>query len=297
LKDVINIISSLDSEDSIKILLACEKGIEKSTEIIKKLGLTQKRYYVRLTKLIESGLVEKDQSSYRLTVLGRFCLKIVEALMKIAEQKDKLELADKMRKLLEDNKSNSLDIISKSKIFTFIDISEILYGVKIITNYDETINEIINLLNSAKESIYMVTNKIDFRVAESIFKAIKNNIRIYFLSKKKSLFGDANVQILSFLLDSEIRNFVVNFLRDIAHLKDVNFRVTDNIDFCFTIIDNKYCIIELPLIEDSNLFLALKFRNEEICHVLIKLFNDLYEKGDPDPRIEFLKKSILSLKI
>ena len=54
----VEILSSLANIDSLKIFLACHEGIESSTRTIEEIGLTQKRYYTWLKRLIDAGLVE-----------------------------------------------------------------------------------------------------------------------------------------------------------------------------------------------------------------------------------------------
>jgi len=50
------IFSAGSSIDALKIFYAAKDGIESSTQTIKKLGLTQKRYYTNLKRLIDVGL-------------------------------------------------------------------------------------------------------------------------------------------------------------------------------------------------------------------------------------------------
>ena len=64
------IIDALSHEDAIKIFIYAKDGITNSTMAIKKLGLTQKRYYTRLKQLLEAGLLEKREDGYWHTVLG-----------------------------------------------------------------------------------------------------------------------------------------------------------------------------------------------------------------------------------
>ena len=51
--------SALSSVDALNIFYAAEDGIESSTQTIKELNLTQKRYYTNLKRLIDAGLVER----------------------------------------------------------------------------------------------------------------------------------------------------------------------------------------------------------------------------------------------
>ncbi|MEM2936221.1 MAG: hypothetical protein QW231_03495, partial [Candidatus Bathyarchaeia archaeon] len=57
------VISALANQDAIKIFYAAGEGIRSSTEAIKKLGLTQKRYYTHLRNLTEAGLIQKGEEA------------------------------------------------------------------------------------------------------------------------------------------------------------------------------------------------------------------------------------------
>lgn len=294
--DIVKIISSLASEDSIKILLACEKGIEKSTEVIKKIGLTQKRYYMWLGRLIEAGLVEKSQGSYRLTLLGKYCIKLGEVLASIANQRNNLQLLDKMMRsenLLESEKKNILKILSKSKLFTAnISVDELIGGIEIITDYDTLIEEVIDLLDSAKERAYLATTKRDLRVVDSVLRVIMRKVDFYLLSGTNLL--NVDMQLLRVLLSPELRNL----LRDLMSLKNLNIRVSENVHYSFVIVDGEYGIVELPFPEKSNeFFVAFKFRNDAVCQKLIEVFNSLYGKAKEDPRIETLKRYLASISL
>lgn len=295
--DIVRIISSLASEDSIKILLACEKGIEKSTEMIKKIGLTPKRYYMWLGRLIEAGLVEKNQGSYRLTLLGKYCIRLGGVLANIVNQRDNLELLDKMMKsedLSESERKNILKILSKSKLFMTANVimDELLGETKIITDYDSLIEEVIDLLDSAKERVYLVTTKRDLRVIDSVLRVLAKKVDFFLVSGTNLLSVD--MQLVRVLLSPELRNLV----RDIMNLKNLNIRVFENVPYSFVVVDGEYGIVELPLPEKSaGFFAAFKFKNNAVCQRLIEVFNSLYVNAKEDPRIETLKRYLTSISL
>lgn len=287
--DIVKIISSLASEDSIKILLACEKGIEKSTEVIKKLGLTQKVYYTWLTKLIEAGLVEKTKDSYKVTILGKYCIRLVKMFANFLEEKDELIMIDKIVDLENalNTEGGELFAVFRSKLLKSVKLHEI-YEIEVITDYDTFINEVIKLIDSAEKSVYVASSRVDFRVVESVLRAIKKNLNVYFLSEKTS--EDFNIRLLSFLLNPSLRSVVLNLVRSIGSLERVNFRELSNINCCFVIVDENVMIVELLPIKYLNFSFAFKLEDENICRLFIEAFNSLYEKGKEDSRVLFLKK-------
>ncbi|MFB0543351.1 MAG: hypothetical protein ACETVR_01090, partial [Candidatus Bathyarchaeia archaeon] len=53
------IIDALSHEDALRIFIYAKEGITNSTVAIKKLELTQKRFYTRLKQLLDAGVLEK----------------------------------------------------------------------------------------------------------------------------------------------------------------------------------------------------------------------------------------------
>ena len=110
INSVVEIFSSLTSSDSLKIFMKTEKGISSSTRAIKELGLTQKRYYIWLKRLIDVGLVEKKNGIYKQTLLGRVCSKLGESLQDTLLQGERLELANTLLN------SETLSAIEKKEV-------------------------------------------------------------------------------------------------------------------------------------------------------------------------------------
>lgn len=65
------IYSALANTDSYRIFRLASDGIDASSEVLEEQSFSKKRYYVRLRKLIQLGLVRKDSGKYVHTNLGR----------------------------------------------------------------------------------------------------------------------------------------------------------------------------------------------------------------------------------
>ena len=79
-------------------------------------------------------------------------------------------------------KKEVLRTISKNGSQWIFNVTDILYSVKTIENYDIFINEIKQILNSTEKSAYLATNKMDSRISEATFNCIDRGIKFYALS-------------------------------------------------------------------------------------------------------------------
>jgi len=285
---ITKILSSLANEDSIKIFLACKEGIERSSKTIKELGLTQKRYYTWLNRLIDAGLVEKVGNVYVQTVMGEYCNKLGRTLLNVVSQRDRLELASKLMKaeiLSMAEKEKILGLISKESLFGTASVADIIHEVKMITEYNTFIDEVTNLLDSVKEAAYIAAGRSDLRVIDAVLRVIERKANLFFLSRKRD-FSEMETQILRVLLSP----ILIKIVRKLISSKELNFRVTKDLAYSFIIVDDEFGLVELPHPASHDFFFAFKFKNALFCQKLIDTFNHLYEKGEEDPRIKSLKR-------
>ena len=68
---LVPILRSLSKPDAIELFALAGRGISSSKDAREELGLSQKVYYSRLRGLIDAGLVEGRNGSYKQTHLGR----------------------------------------------------------------------------------------------------------------------------------------------------------------------------------------------------------------------------------
>ena len=67
---LVKILRTLGNKDAVKILRSARNGLEARTTTYKELGISVKRYYYRLGRLMDAGLVTKMNNRYELTPLG-----------------------------------------------------------------------------------------------------------------------------------------------------------------------------------------------------------------------------------
>ncbi|MDG6995893.1 MAG: hypothetical protein JRN52_08220 [Nitrososphaerota archaeon] len=102
------IYSALSKKDSMRIFELAANGIEATTDALANNGFSKKRYYVRLSKLIELGLVEKKAGN-RTHTDGKRITYEQTSLGKVIYKEHVLKLEDLIELFLPSEKINKLD--------------------------------------------------------------------------------------------------------------------------------------------------------------------------------------------
>jgi len=280
------ILSSLANEDSLKIFIAAKEGIKTSTGTIKELGLTPKRYYTRLSELVAAGLVEKRDDVYQLTAMGRVCYTLGEAFQATLDQRDRLDLADRLRSAKSISLEETQEILralSSKGIIGSLGIADMIQPVKMIEDYETVVSELTSRINGAQESVCLASRYIDSRVAEATLRALGRNVRFSLLTWEESL--SDKLQLLHAIMTPKI----VKGLLDLIGNKEVRIK-NANVPYSFCVIDGKFAIIELPNPLTKSFYVGFSLQNEALCQRLIKTFEDLYLTAKEDPAVALLRK-------
>jgi len=290
IREMEKILSSLANEDALKIFIKAGGGIESSTQVIKELNITQKRYYIWLKRLIDAGLIEKRGKLYVQTMLGKICYKFGKATSNALEQRDQLELADKLMRsdtFSIREKEEVLRAISKKELFGTARLMDVIHEVKMIADYEDFADEVIKMLKNAKKCAYTLANKFDARIMEATFEVIDRGIKFYFLSSEDSGYKES-IKVLKMLF---LHPQMVKTVRGLLETKELNIRLLEEkLAYSFVVVDGEYGIIELPHPSSPDFYVAFKFKNVLFCQKLIETFNSLYERGREDPRISFARR-------
>ena len=270
-----NILDALAHEDAIKIFIYAKNGITNSTVAIRELGLTQKRYYTRLKLLLDAGILEKWEQGYRYTFLGTILHQMSGSFKAVLEQKDRLELANKLRKtksLSEEEKKNLMTLITPTGSGGSLDLSAMVNPVRMVDNYEDLVKELTDMIERAEESVYIVTKYSDVRVMEAMIRALQRGIQVKALSEEQAITN--RVSMLRVLLSPSMMKAVVSFAKEASNI----VRKT-NVSYSFILLDNKLAVIEVPHPIKDIFYLGFVFQNEDIIKKLAAIFNDIWEKA------------------
>jgi len=278
------IFSALSSVDALNIFYAAENGIESSTQTIKELNLTQKRYYTNLKRLIDAGLVERVNGRYVHTTFGKIVHKLIEALRNAVDQKEKLDLIDrilKVKNLSEDEAEEIISVLLKDvNLIPDGYITDTLGPVRIIEDWERAVQEIIRAIYESKEKILFACRYHDIRLVEACLATAQRNVKIRFLIDEE-LRASRTAQILLRILFNENS---AGYFSGVLESSDFQMRYAC-IPYSFLISDGEYVMLEVPMPTHKRFFFAFFFHNKRLSERLSTLFEDLWKKSS-DAKID-----------
>jgi len=271
------VISALANQDAIKIFYAAGEGIKSSTEAIKELELTQKRYYTHLRNLLEAGLIQKGEEAYQQTTLGKICHKLGEAFQNALSQRDRLDLVDRLGKAknisIEETEEIMRAILKQTNISSDSRLTDFTGPVRIADTWEKVVADVVEYMDKAKESVYFATTSFDGRVAESCLRAAQRGVKLNFLTDKETISN--KLQMLRMLL-SEPKT--LKFFFEYLSSPDFRIRFLD-IPYSFIVVDQKYSMIEVTHPYTHAFSMAFLFHNEKLCERLIATFEAMWRRG------------------
>lgn len=281
--EMVRILDALGHEDALAIFMYAEKGIKSSKLAIDELGLTQKRFYSRLKELIEVGLVEKSEGEYRYTTFGNIFFKIGFSLLEMLENREQIELLEKIRvsSSLPNSEVDKIhSVVSKSfrdmsGLFDMVFLSGKQRKVEVLPSYDRLVERIVEEIKASKEEILLATRYTDNKVIDCLFKAQARGVRNKVIMAKENL--EDKVNKLQLMLSPGMVMSLLEYLND----PDLDDLLRDgNVPFSFCIMDGGHCFFELPSMGNHDFSIAFFVDDEEIGERFTKMFDTLWESAE-----------------
>ena len=279
-RSVEEILSAVSGMDALKIFYVAKDGIESSTEIIRKLELTQKRYYTNLKRLIDAGLIEKEDGRYTHTTLGKIFYSLIEVLRNAVEHEDKLSLIDrilKVKNLSAEEAEEIIRVILKDvELMPSGYLTNIFGSTKVIDKWEKTIQEAIWQINKSKKEILFACKHYDIRLMEACLAAAQRRVKVYYLLDKELKISRLSQSFLNFLFTGNgMPKDLSNILR--SSLFEIKYA---NLPHSFLIIDEEYSLIEVLTPINGKYSFVLVFHNKKLSKNLSGTFNELWKNGE-----------------
>jgi hypothetical protein len=270
--NLLRILNALSNTDALAIFLYAKDGISNSKETIHKLRMTQKRFYTRLSSLVDVNLIEKTRGGYRYTTLGKVFSNMGNKLVPVLENKARLTVMDRI---------GQIDALSPQEAYKIAEvlsieelIGDVINEIKVVDSFEKAVTNAINLINKSENSIYFASKYVDIKVSEACMKSLKRGVMSYFLVDNQDQFSNA-VQILK----SVIRNpSYIKMMFQYLKGSKLLCRYT-NLPYTFMIIDKKYAMLEVPKPFTNTFSLSFFFNNELLCNKLLDNFNILWDNA------------------
>ena len=276
--ELTSILRVLSRPDAVKILYRAGTGIENSTYAMEELNLTPKRYYYRLNELLAADLVKKVDGVYGQTALGRIIYdRFLLAMGKTVAAKDKLELIVHLEETeLENGVRRRIE--EELGIPVFTDSA----NLKVLGDYEALAIEVIDLYDSAEESVFLASNYFDVRVIEAFLRGVDRGVinRVIMGKNRRSTM----IQNFRMMLSLTFTKTLLNFASNIETLKNT-VRFTD-LPYTFCVVDGQHNILEFSDTINDSFIAALSVDDRDVGEKLTKYFETLWEAGEFQSAIE-----------
>lgn len=177
-----DIFAILGDKQSVEILDAAFTGFLSSNGIPNQ---SKKQYYVRLKRLVDIGLIEKQHRTYKLTSFGSIVYENhVKTMDKIIPNYWQIKSFDILKN------RNDFPVEQKEQIINeYIETTGLkdvintthLSSFSVVKRFDDLIVEILKVLDNAEEEVYFATSYHDPHVSSKVFEKIGKGVTIHIL--------------------------------------------------------------------------------------------------------------------
>ena len=172
----------LRDKQSVEILVLASTGFLSSNGIPNQ---TKKQYYVRLKRLVDIGLIEKQRCIYKLTSFGSIVYENhVKTMDKIIPNYWQIKSFDILKSRSDfpiDQKEKIInEYIETTGLKSLINTTH-LSSFSVVKRFDDLIVEILKVLDNAEKEVYFATSYHDPHVSNKVFEKIGKGVTIHIL--------------------------------------------------------------------------------------------------------------------
>ena len=178
-----DIFTVLGDKQSVEILTASYAGLRSTSSGIG--NQTKKQYYVRLKRLVDLGLIEKHQSTYKLTSFGSIVYENhLKTMDKIVPNYWHIKSIDVLRRREDFPPEQQEKIVNEyvetSGLKDVINTTQ-LSSFSVVKKFDDLIVEVLKVMDNAEKEIYFATRYYDPHVSSKVFEKFSKGVTIHIL--------------------------------------------------------------------------------------------------------------------
>ena len=266
------IFSILSDKTSLNILKAAYSGLKASSTYYNHIGagkLSKKQFYVRLKRLREAGLIEKQANSfYRTTTLGSLVynshIKTLEEALANYWQLKSIDILKSRKDFPAEQKEIvTEEILKGSNLKNIVNLTH-LSGFTIVKDFNHLIMEVIKLLDNAQNEIYFASRYHDPHVANKMFETFSKGVVLHILDGNPDQISVENRinAVLRTPPNKDSFQLVSNIIRSSRF--DLK-RTPNSLPASFLVIDGKQVLYE-----------TLNYSNPEQFAIALAHYDDTY---------------------
>jgi hypothetical protein len=178
-----DVFSILGDKQAVAILTASYSGLKSTSNGIG--NQTKKQYYVRLKRLVDMGLIDKHQSTYKLTSFGSIVfenhLKTMDKIVPNYWQIKSIDVLKSRDDFPAEQKEKIMnEYIQTSGLKGIVNTTQ-LSSFNVVEKYDDLIIEVLKVMDNAEKEIYFATRYHDPHVSSKVFEKFSKGVTIHIL--------------------------------------------------------------------------------------------------------------------
>jgi predicted transcriptional regulator len=260
-----DIFSTLADKLSVDILTLAYTGLRSTSK-----GLTdqsKKQYYVRLKRLTNMGLIEKDRSIYKLTTLGSLIYEnhfnTMEKLLHNYWQIKSIDVLRNRNDFPPEKKESIMnEYIASTGLHGSVNATQ-LTAYNTINRFKQLIPEVMKVLDNAENEVYFATRYYDPHVSNLVFQKFSKGVTIRILDGNPGQISVENR--LAAIIRTPPNRETAEMVKKILKSSRFDLKTLPSLPLSFIIVDGIQLVYE-----------TVNFPNPDQFTVAVSKYDDPY---------------------
>jgi predicted transcriptional regulator len=259
-----DIFSILADKLSVEIITAAYAGLHSTNRLTNQ---SKKQYYVRLKRLVEMGIIEKQESVYKLTSFGSIVyennLRTMDKIIPNYWQIKSIDVLRTRNDFPDDQKENIISEYFGTASLNDITNSTQLTSFSIVKKFEKLIPEVLKVLDNAENEVFFATRYHDPHVSAKVFEKFGKGATIHILDGNPEQISVENR--LTAILRTPPNRETAELVKKIVKSSRFDLKRLAGLPISFMVVDGIQVVYE-----------TVNFMNPEAFTVAVSKYDDPY---------------------
>lgn len=259
-----DIFSILADKLSVEIITAAYAGLHSTNRLTSQ---SKKQYYVRLKRLVGMGIIEKQESVYKLTSFGSIIyennLRTMDKIIPNYWQIKSIDVLRTRNDFPDDQKENIISEYFGTASLNDITNSTQLTSFSIVKKFEKLIPEVLKVLDNAENEVYFATRYHDPHVSAKVFEKFGKGVTIHILDGNPEQISVENR--LTAILRTPPNRETAELVKKIVKSSRFDLKRLPVLPISFMVVDGIQVVYE-----------TVNFMNPEAFTVAVSKYDDAY---------------------
>jgi hypothetical protein len=260
-----DVFATLADKSSMSILNAASTGFRSSSACIP--NQSKKQYYVRLKRMVEMGLIEKQDSIYKLTTFGMLVyenhFKTMEKVIPNYWQIKSIDVLRTRNDFPPAQKENLMnEYIATLNLSRVINPTQ-LSSFNVVKRFENLIPDVMKVLDNAENEVYFATRYHDPHVSNMVFQKFGKGVAIHILDGNPEQISVENR--LAAIIRTPPNRVIADLVKKVLKSPRFDLKRLPDLPLSFIVVDGIQVVYE-----------TINFINPEQFTVAVSTYDDPY---------------------